>query len=349
MMLGVGVLAILFLVILIVAARRSHDTIPAAAGGPSIPERLSDELDRWVGAGLITRADAEALARFEARRVGGTRRGLVVEVVGYLGAILAVAGAGVAVGQAWDDLQTWQRVIVPFATAAALLVAGLVISRSEEPALGRMMSVLWLMSVASLAWGVGVAGVDVLDVWSQRMPLLVGGVSLAYAGALWWFRRWPAQQLATFVALEVTVVGAIIAPWGSEPRWAPMLGAWAVGALWLGLGWRRLLTPGWMAPLLGALALVWAPTLGAGLDWNVLFGLATAAGLMALSVPTRDVALLGIGSFGAFGYLVATAVTYFGESLGVPMTLFFSGLAILGVAVVGGRLFRLTRRPSEQT
>lgn len=345
-MVAIGLIVVLALVGLIVTAMRSGSSASIADGGPRVPARLSEELRRWMEAGLLSRAQAEALAKFEAARVRGSRRGLIVEVVGYLGAVLAAAGAGVALGQAWGDLRVWQRLATSFGTAGAFLVAGIVLSRLDEPAIRRLVSVLWTLSVASLAWGLIVLGVDVLELAEERMSLFVGGVSLAYAGALWWVRRWPGQQVATFLALQVTVAGAILAPSGEAPGWAPMLAIWAVGAAWLVLGWRGLLAPSAMAPALGALAMVLAPTFGGGMDWNVLLGLGTSAGLMVLSVPMRETLLLAIGSVGAFGYLVGTAVTYFGETLGVPLALLFAGLAVLAVAVLGGRLLRLTRRPS---
>lgn len=348
-MVALGVVVILALIGLIVLGMRSGSSEPIGDGGPRVPPRLSEDLRRWLDAGLVSRAQAEALAEFEAARVRGSRRALIVEAVGYLGAVLAAAGAGVALGQAWGDLRIWQRLAASFGTAGALLVGGIAISRLDEPAIRRLMSVLWTLSVGSLAWGLIVLGVDVLDLAEERMPLFVGGMSLAYAGALWWVRRWPAQQVVAFVALQVTVAGAILAPPGEAPAWAPMLAIWAVGAGWLALGWRGLLASSGMAPALGALAMVWAPTFGGGMDWNVLLGLGTSAALMGLSVPMRETVLLAIGSVGAFGYLVGTAVTYFGETVGVPLALLFAGLAVLAVAVLGGRLLRLTRRPSGQS
>ena len=53
--------------------------------------------------------------------------------------------------------------------------------------------------------------------------------------------------------------------------------------------------------------------------------------------------MLGVGTVGMFGYVTATVVRYFGDSLGVPAALAITGVVILVLAVVTARLARMTR------
>ena len=74
--------------------------------------------------------------------------------------------------------------------------------------------------------------------------------------------------------------------------------------------------------------------------------IATAAAVMAASVPLRNVPLLALGALAMFGYVTSAAVRYLKQSLGYPSALAISGVLIIGLAVVSARLCAQHIRPS---
>ena len=65
-----------------------------------------------------------------------------------------------------------------------------------------------------------------------------------------------------------------------------------------------------------------------------IVGIASAGALMALSITSRRLPLLGIGGIAAFVYLTSSVVRYFGDTRGVP-----TALAIVIVTMLGQGLF----------
>jgi hypothetical protein len=113
-----------------------------------------------------------------------------------------------------------------------------------------------------------------------------------------------------------------------------------------------MLDPGWLAAALGFVGMVVAPALGVGdYDWLLAPALLTAAGLVALSVPTRQTPLLALGMIGAFGYITWAVTNYFQDSLGAPVALVIIGAVFLALAVVAGVLAQRNKgkaaRPAE--
>ena len=79
------------------------------------------------------------------------RISLLTEAVSYVGAVLVLAGAGVALGQRWDDLADGTRLGLLAGFALFFLGVGFVTRRSAEPALLRLTSVVWLIGTGALA------------------------------------------------------------------------------------------------------------------------------------------------------------------------------------------------------
>ena len=77
-------------------------------------------------------------------------------------------------------------------------------------------------------------------------------------------------------------------------------------------------------------------------------GIATAAAVMAASVPLRNVPLLALGALAMFGYVTSAAVRYLHQSLGVPAALAITGVLIIGLAVVSARLMRAAHPPKPK-
>jgi len=326
---------------------------PARVAGRSPspgPGTLGNDLSRWVGAGLISSEQADAIAGFERATaagrgpVGGERRvSLLAEALGYAGAVLALAGAGVGLGQTWEDLAVWARLLIPSVATLLLVLAGAVLRRQTEPAFRRLMSVLWMLSVGSGAWALAVLGVDVLEVDGEYVALIAGAGCTGLAGILWLVRRVGLQQAAMLASLHVLVVSGVVCLLGEDPPlWVPAVAVWALGAAWAALGWRSLIEPGWLAVALGCLGAVVGPAIGLGdYTWLLAPALLTTAGLMAVSVPTRQTPLLALGTMGAFGYIFWAVVHFFEDSLGMPVALVIIGVVFLLLAVLAGSL--LTR------
>jgi hypothetical protein len=319
---------------------------------------VRDLLRRWVAEGLIDAEQADRIEAAEASRrspagslhgVGpqrgpGSRRGLVVEALGYLGGALAIVAGFIAVRQMWPDIPTGAELALAAGGAVALFGAGAVIRTDGDPPLGRLRSVLWLMSTASLAAFTGVLAAQVWDFGGFGTALAVTAASTAGATALWWRTRAPLQHLAMFASAAL-LVGTGIAQAGPAVRgWAPGLGVWGLSALWTVAAYRRYLAPrqvGYLAAVIGLLVgAQMTMATGAG---HVL-ALATVAGILTAGVALRQVVLLALGAIGVIILVPQTAVRYLPKNVGAPLAVFLCGLILLGVALW---LAKTRRRPAR--
>lgn len=318
---------------------------PSAGGGPA------GDLERWVGAGLISRRQADAIAAYEGRAAaprsptGERRVSLIAEALGYVGAVLALAGAAVGLGQAWEGIPTWGQLAIAAAATVLLLIGGLVLRHQVEPAFERLASVLWFLTVGAGAGTLAVLAVEGLE-WEDggRITLLIGAGTAALAGLLWAIRRAPLQHLALFITLHAALVGAILCLPGDAPGWSYALLVLVLGILWALLGWRRVLEPWWLALGLGSVGAMIGPSIAIGeYPWLLVAALATSVFLMVVSVPSGQFPLLAVGTLGTFAYLTWAVVRYFSDSLGVPLALVIVGGVFLALAVIAGRLTQVTR------
>jgi len=284
----------------------------------------------------------------------GTRRiSLLTEAVAYVGAILILAGGAAAIGQRWNGISDWGRVGVFAGAAAFFLLAGIIVRRVREPAIQRLVGVVWFVSVAGVAGAVGFATHEVYGSTTAVTILAVGVAVALYSAVLWLVRPLALQNAALFAGLVVTICGTIVTiagrP-GSAPALAFALALWIFGLAWAGLGWQRYVEPLWVTIPAGVILALIAPSLAAGEHgWVYAIGIATAAAAMAASVPLRNTPLLAMGTLAMFGYITWIVVRYFHQSLGVPAALAITGALIIGLAVVSARLMRVTRprKPAE--
>jgi hypothetical protein len=113
------------------------------------------------------------------------------------------------------------------------------------------------------------------------------------------------------------------------------LALWAFGAIWLVLGWRRIVVPA-MVALVAAPAVMLVAAGVTGGSWESvapLLGLVTAAGLLAGGTVLKEFLVTGVGVAGVFVYLPMAAAEYFGETIGVPVVLLVTGVLLIGVMV----------------
>jgi hypothetical protein len=287
---------------------------------------------------------------------GEQRISLLTEAVAYLGVILLLAGGAVAIGQRWTSIPRWGQVGVLAGAAAFFLLIGIVVRRVREPAMQRLAGVVWFLSVACVAGAVWLAWWKAYGS-TGPVTVLVGGAVTVYSAALWLVRRGALQNVALFAGLIVTGLGIVDyvvdivnghGGTGSAPAIVGVLPLWAFGLAWAWLGWRRYVEPVWVTIPCGVILALIVPIFAVSHGWGHVgyaIGIATAAAVMAASVPLRNVPLLALGALAMFGYVTSAAVRYLHQSLGVPSALAITGVLIIGLAVVSARLGRAAHRP----
>jgi hypothetical protein len=299
----------------------------------------------WARRHGLVAAQPAAEGQRDTRRVS-----LLTEAVAYVGAILLLAGGGAAIGQRWKDITGWGHVGVFAGVAAFFLLVGTIVRQVREPAVQRLVGVVWFLSVVGVAGAVGFATHDVYGNSGAVTVLAVGVAITAYSAALWLIWRRALQNVALFAGLVVIICGTIVTVAGEPaPSLAFAMALWGFGLAWAVLGWRRYAEPMWVATPLGVVLALTAPSFAvADHGWVYAIGIITAAAVMAISLPMQNTVLLALGTLAMFGYVTSAAVRYFHESLGVPAALAITGVLILGLAVVSARLMRAAHPPKPK-
>jgi hypothetical protein len=309
-------------------------------------EELDRRVARWVAAGVIGAEQGEAILALEALagdggEPAGRGRAVVVEVLGYLGGVLALVAGFVLGAESWDRLGHWGRVGVLAVVTGVLLAAGWRLRGSGGRLLPRLASVLWLGAVAGFA---GLLAVLLDGESSDALggpSLWVAAGALVLAGGLYLLERRVLQQVALFLALAATMVAA-----GDRLGWswetADGYGLLVLGAGWLELGRRGLVVPRRTSEALGSLALLAGPealdAAGAGPgDRGLWLGLGLAVALVVAGSALRRTVPLGIGAAGMVVYLGQIAGEH-RRDLGAPLAILLVGLGLVAAAVVVARL-----------
>jgi hypothetical protein len=335
--------AVLLILLLALASRTRRPPIQSAGVDP-----LAAQLQRWTTDGLLSQEQATAILAAERVRVprsaeptrSGRPASVVVELLGYLGGTLAVIGAGLLAARFWPDLATWTRLALVGLVAAALGAAGALVPEQAAPALWRLRGVLWLGSSAAVAFFAVLLGTEVLNLSGEAVALLAGMVTAIHAGVLWWRRPRPLQQLACLAGLAVAAGAGVAVAGGNEA--AVGLSIWAVGMLWVLAGWHGLLPPTVVALVAGAIVVLQGAQATA-MRWEgagLVFGLASAAGLLVAGTTGRRLALAAVGIVGVVMFLPATVLHFFAGTVGVPLVMLLAGVVLLAVT-----LFMLRWRP----
>lgn len=301
---------------------------------------LIKHLERWVDEELISRAEAEAIVRFERRGEAQPHRvSLVTEAIGYVGAALLLAAGASLAARFWEDMDELARITVLAVATLVLLGLGWAFRLSAEPAVGRLAGVLWVGAVGATAALGAVITVDVVHA-DGRVPAIVAGVvATALAAPLYAIRSKALQHVALFAAATL-VVGAVF---GVEGSWIPALAVWAFAAAWIAVTAFGALAPeraGYAVGSLGVLSA--AQSLATTTDAGLWLGLASSIALLGASVFRRDRVLLGFGVVGMFAFMVGTLAEYLGGGAGMAAGLAASGLLVLVVALLLSR--RTARR-----
>jgi hypothetical protein len=313
-----------------------------AAGAGLLPQQL----ERWTEAGLI---DADQASRIRAAEHAQKdepperRMPLVAEVVGYLGAIIAITAIGAVTHQSWKHVPPSAELIVAGVLAIGLLTGGAAVRAGGEPALARLRGVLWFLGTASAAGFVAVVTRRYLHLSGDSVALCAEGAWLACAVPLWWRARSALQQAAAFggaIALVETCLERIDPNFGSFgfglALWV-LAGAWAI-AVYLGY-----FTPRTMGVLLSSGGLqIGAIVAMDGVDsvLGSVMAVVTVAGLLAAGVVSRRVLLTGVGAAGALYVIPDVAHEYLPGSVAAPLATAVVGLVLVGIALWLARLRR---------
>lgn len=304
---------------------------------------LAKHLERWVDEDLISRSEAEAIARFEQRgEVRPHRISLVTEAIGYVGAALLLAAGATLTSRFWDDMDELARITVLAIATLVLLALGWVFSSSPEPAVGRLGGVLWVGAVGSAA---GLAAVIAVDVGNaeDRIPQLVAGLAATAAAVpLYVLRRKALQHIALFLGATLAVGSAFLVEESPTAGYA----VWVFAAIWIVVTWFGLLPPERAGFALGSLAvLISAQTVAVVSEAGLWLGLAASAALLAASVVRHERILLGFGVVGLFGFTMGTIQTYLGGGAGTVAGLAVAGFVVIVIALLLSR--RTARREMQ--
>lgn len=238
---------------------------------PRVPEpRVSERVDEWVRAGLISREQAAAIQVHETGRwappvpvvapsgSGGRRDALrwpsAAEALGYLGGLLAVIGLVLAVVQAWDALAAAGRIGLVSGVAVALTVGGVMVRPETVPALARLRWTLWTLGSAAGAVLGSLVVVDVLDVDRPRTVVLGGAVVVAVHGAATWRNRPRPVQMMIAVSGAIVAIGAAVSHAVDVGPTGVVV--WVLGGVALALGVGRVTALPALMGFLGAAGLV---------------------------------------------------------------------------------------------
>jgi len=317
---------------------------------PSVDPTLHRKLHRWVDASLITSEEADAIETFEVSAVRerpAEPQGvpLLTEALVYVGAALAAAAAAVLLGDQWENLTPAVHAMAVGLAALLAFAAGLLLHRSDDPALIRITSLAWLAAAGLSGWLAWLIAYDVLDL-RGRVPALVAGVTIAVVGAaLYALQRRALQQFAMCLGLLI-VAGASFA----EGRAAAMVAVWGVAVGWTAVGALGLLPPRSAALIGGPVVAIWAPLALSGSDIGIWLGSLTAAGLLVTGVVQHEPLLLDIGAFGVFVAAIRLLVRFFGGTAVMPIALLATGAIVLALAIgYARRAGRTSTRPAPRS
>lgn len=341
-------------------------------------DTLTQRLEAWVEAGLVSPEQAERIVAFEdvdAGRVGfspatvgheqrteagspapraapgpaaatartASDRTSLAEAIGYVGASLALGAIALLLGRLWADLVVGGRLTLVGLLTVAVFGAALALRNAEQGAMRRLTSVLFAATVAGVGWFIGVVTGDVLDLgWTER-GASVAAAMLVVSAALYLWRSGALLQLTTLATALATVGTAL-----SLPELPPDAVWYGVAFATIGVAWFLLASGGWVAPralgeVTGALATllgVQVATVEGPAVPILVLGVLAAAGLVWLSVYRDRLHHLVVGAVALFVLSPQLVFELFGDAIGAPATLLLVGLLLVLLAVGLGRARR---------
>jgi uncharacterized membrane protein len=302
-------------------------------------EQLEAMLERWQRAGIISSSQADRIRTAEASVRPERRIPLIAEVLGYVGVAFVLSAGGVLMSGLWEDLGVAARIGVLSLLTLLLVIAGWTIRDNDEPAVGRLASLLWLAAVAGVGATAAVVATDGLALGAGSS--LLSGVAMTALGVTLWLLRRRALQLVGLFA-GVTLLCTGLSDFARDDPFGLLLSVAGVAGIALARAGRLL--PERSAYALSSLAVLlgiqWTAFdfFGPGESWAPTLGLLAALALLCLSVAWRSSVLLGFGSAGTFLFLPQVVDQYLGDTLGSTAALLVAGVLLLGISLLAVRM-----------
>lgn len=318
-----------------------------------MPESLAplrDQLDRWTAAGII---DAGQAARIEsaerqraeqgAEKVVGGALPRVAEVLGYLGAVIAVSAGYVAIRQLWPRVPPAATLSFTAVTTVSLTVAGAALRTRVQPAYRRLRSVLWLLATAV---GTGFAAIladQVLGLGDRGLLLTAAATWSGLAVPFWWRGKSALLHVAMFGGLAALLCAGLyqIAPHLTASGYGTAL--WVLSAIWGIAAWKGYAAPPTAGLAAASTGVLVGATLTMGSPAGQALALLTVAGLLAIGVATNRVMFTGFGAAGMLWVVPDAAYRYLPGPVAAPLAVVVAGLVLLVIALRLARARKKTR------
>ena len=295
----------------------------------------------WVAAGLISAEQARAIVTFEAERTSTVRAATLprwVEPVAYVGEALVAVALLLFGVEVWDSITAWARVALATVITLCLLVAGLLLQRSAEPAAQRAASFTWLLGLAGVASVVGLLSTDVLAASEETVAVATTAATLLMAATLYVAMRRVLQQIGLAVAAAALLIAILTTTASEDPRLVAVV-LTGLGAVWLVLaraGWLLPAQVAWAIGSLLVLSIGFGSVEGGTALWSGM-GVAVAVGLVGLATALDSRWVLAVGLLGLLVWIPQTVALVFEGSLAVPLAILVTGVMALAVAVAAVR------------
>lgn len=322
-----------------------------AAGAAESVSRLRDQLDRWTAAGIIDAGQAARMESAEQARAGaggpaaqGRRASpLVVEVLGYLGAAIAISAGLVAVRQLWPRTPSTAMLWFTAVAAVVLIVIGAVLRAGGQPAYARLRSVLWMLATVAGTGYAAIAANEVLHLGEHGLLLTSAAAWAGLAIPLWWFGKSALQHVVMFGGLVALLAAGLyqVAP-GLTVTWYGTA-IWVLSALWGLAAYRRCFAPPAAGLAVASGGVLAGATMTMSNPAGQALALLTVAGLLAIGVVTHRVLFLAFGAAGTLWVVPETANRYLPGTVAAPLATALAGLVLLAITLWLARTRKRTR------
>ncbi|MCP4357963.1 MAG: DUF2157 domain-containing protein [Chloroflexi bacterium] len=336
------------------------------------PAILIDKIEEWTNEGLISPEQAQEIRQREAAdttvTVTVTGRVKLDEILVYLGSLVIFMALAFLVVANWQILGDVGRILVVLAPTAAMLGAGrwLLEMGPVEPRFRRGAQALWLGGTLLC----GLSAVVIFDAlgwidWHMKGPgdpffVLSCVLVTAVAGLLFLWLPTVTQSVALHIggtAVMFSFMGwldqtqPILNPFYTNLRFLGI--GLVVGGLWLALsewlvgkGAQRGIVR--VSRLFGALIILGSTMIAAveyyPFTWQkiILEVLAFAAcvSFIIASVKLQTRTFLYCGAAFLLLLIIYLNFEHFADTIGLPITLFITGVILIGLGLGTGRLYR---------
>lgn len=288
------------------------------------------------------------------------KRGIpaVAEAFGYVGGALALAALAALLVSFWEPIGMAGHVGIGLVLAVAGFGGGLILSRHEGDAVGRLSHFLLATGVAGVGFATGFAVRDVLaGYFSATVSTAVaadwgyfaGALAIAIAGgAVWWRERTVLQHLVFGIGVAAAALLALPLIPVTGYEWGAGAVLVTVALVWGALTWLGRIPPRTAGLALSALGIVggleiMATAVEPMLMWPLWVGVAACAALIWAGSRFDEPGVLGIATVALMVFAGQLIAEYLGFGAGTAMALIAFGFVLLAACV------RMTLRSGEET